>query len=118
VRAPLPPAPAEPENGFFEYPLFKEDVHYMIRCSALLKPEVTVLIAVWIVPTLSPVIDKVPFAMSQFITDAAGFTVAPKKRNIFSMPVGPVEPGPPAVRVCVSVAVCVCVCVCVCVSVG
>jgi hypothetical protein len=97
VRTRPPPPPEEPDSGFFEYPIFKEDVHYMIRCSALLKPEVGSCVFRTSLAHRRVLVTYFGGLCPQYVTDAAGFTVAPKKRNIFSLPVGPVEPGPPAV---------------------
>ena len=40
VRSHVVPDAPEPPNGFVQYPLFAADIHHMIRCGVVLRPEV------------------------------------------------------------------------------
>lgn len=101
MRAPKADDPPEPESGFLEYPLTADDVHYMIRCTLHMKPEVWP--ACVVARALSHSYNHALFlSPAQFAAAGAGADggsgVVPRKRTVHSLAVGPIEPGPPAVR--------------------
>jgi hypothetical protein len=106
VRAHVGPILPEPEGGYMEYPLFASDVHHMIRCGVVLRPEVWSRLPRFSFSARVPRCTLTLFP--QYAAADPSAASGGKKTAILSLAVGPVEPAPPSVRGrdCVALLIC------------